>query len=396
MEKINKSEIETRINRIKEKMARNGIDVFLVYGDEYRRENLRYVSNYWPIFERGILAIGLKSDPVLLASPECFHIAKEMSVWQDIRLIREVGMSYVPEEVEFTNADFTSFGDVIRELSAGKPRIKVKISGIDAMSVVLYRIIEGTLKNAEIVNGDKDLYDLRYIKSPHEVKLLKNAWDICDRAYKKVLDADIIGLTEKQASAIGVKAAFDEGAENVVFSIFCSGDRTNTVVGRPSDKIIKKNDMIMYALCIQHEGYIASDEWPYIAGGGGSKEQNDFIYHLVKSEDLGVRNLKKDVKLGTLVKLIRQYFSDNGLEKYDLYPPIHGNGLSEAESPYPDEKSQSPLVKGIGINFDVSLFGSPVGSNRIEEGFVMGENEPVVLSELISKLREDFLADYKV
>ncbi len=197
-------------------------------------------------------------------------------------------------------------------------------------------------------------------------------------------------------AAIGEKAAFDSGAESIVFSVFCSGERTNTVVGRPSDKVINKNDMIMYALCIQYEGYIASNGWPFIAGGGGSKEQNDFIYHLVNAEDLGVKNLKNGVRLGMMVKSIRQYFSDNGLEQFDLYPPIHGNGLSEAESPYPDEKSQAPLMKGIGINFDVSLFGSPVGSNRIEEGFVMGEEEPIVLSELISRLREDFLSDYKL
>ncbi|MBM3710071.1 MAG: aminopeptidase P family protein [Actinobacteria bacterium] len=396
MERINKAEIETRVNRIREIMDRDKIDVFLIYGDEYRRENLRYLSNYWPIFERGIVAIGLKSEPVLLVSPECFHIAKEMSVWQDIRLIREVGMSYVPEEVEFTNIDFTNLADVIKELTAGKHRIRVKLAGIDAMSVILFRIIETTLKNAEIISGDKDIYNLRYIKSPLEIRLLKNAWEICDKAYKEVLDTDIIGLTEKQVAAIGEKAAFDSGAESIVFSIFCSGERTNTVVGRPSDKVINKNDMIMYALCIQYEGYIASNEWPFIAGGGGSKEQNDFIYHLVNAENLGVKNLKNGVRLGTIVKSIRKYFSDNGLERFDLYPPIHGNGLSEAESPYPDENSPAPLLKGIGINFDVSLFGSPVGSNRIEEGFVMGEEEPIVLSGLISRLREDFLSDYNL
>jgi len=396
MAKISKSEIEMRINKIKEIMVKDNIDVFFVYGDEYRRDNLRYVSNYWPIFERGIVAIGRNDEPVLLASPECFNVAKEMSVWQDIRLIREVGMSYVPEEVEFTNTDFTNLGDVVKELTSNKSRVRIKVAGIDAMNVILFNIIETTLKNAEIINGDKDLYDLRYIKSPLEIKLLKDAWEICDKAYKQVLQTDIISLTEKQVAAIGEKAAFDSGAESIVFSIFCSGDRTNTVVGRPSDKVINKNDMIMYALCIQYEGYIASNEWPFIAGGKGSKEQNDFIYHLVNAEDLGVKSLKNGTKLGTIVKSIRKYFLDNGLEQFDLYPPIHGNGLSEAESPYPDENSQVPLLTGIGINFDVSLFGSPVGSNRIEEGFVMSENGPIILSEFISRLREDFLSDYKL
>ena len=98
------------------------------------------------------------------------------------------------------------------------------------------------------------------------------------------------------------------------------------------------------------------------------------------------------VPQGDVVKLIREYFKENGLEQYDLYPPMHGNGLAEAESPYPDENTKEPFLSGMGINFDVSLFGIPgVGSNRIEEGFIITEDGPLVLSKLISSLREEFL-----
>lgn len=392
MSAIPKSEFSKRIENLRKKMSQDGTDIFVVYGDEYRRENLRYVSNYWPIFERGMLVVGIDKEPVLLASPECEHIAREMSVWNDIRLIREVGMSYVPEEVEFTNIKFTTFKDVINEFTGGKNKVKVKVCGIDAMSVTLYNIITSSLEGAVFENGDPVLYELRYIKSPMEIDMLKKAWEICDFGYKAVLDTDIIGLTERQAAAIGEKAARDAGAEHIVFSVFASGERTNLVVGRPSEKVIKKNDMIMYALAIQYEGYIASDEWPYVAGGNPNKEQQNFIYHLVKAEDFGAKSIKGGVAQGEVVKNIRKYFSDNGLEKYDLYPPIHGNGLSEAESPYPDENSKALFLPGVGINFDVSLFGkSGVGSNRIEEGFIVQEDGLLVLSKLISSMRISFL-----
>jgi hypothetical protein len=93
-----------------------------------------------------------------------------------------------------------------------------------------------------------------------------------------------------------------------------------------------------------------------------------------------------------VVRKIRDYFRESGLEQYDLYPPIHGNGLAEAESPYPDEKTTAPFVAGIGFNFDVSLFGHPVaGSNRIEEGFIVTDTGLLTLSPLISGLRERYL-----
>lgn len=370
-------------------MSRSGTDLFVIYGDEYRRENLRYVSNYWPIFERGLLLVSLDRDPVLLASPECEHIAHEMSAWPDVRLVREVGMSYVPEEVDFTNIKFTTVRDVVAELSGGRKQISVKICGFDAMSIILLEKLKEMLAGASVENGDDVLYGLRLVKTAGEIEMLTEAWRICDAGYKAVLDADIVGLTERQAAAIGEKAARDAGAEHIAFSVFCSGERTNTVVGRPSQKVIRTGDMIMYSLAVQYEGYIASDEWPFVAGGRPDREQAEFIRHLVKAEDLGTMSIRPGVVQGDVVRLIRDYFRDNGLEEYDLYPPIHGNGLAEAESPYPDENAKALFVPGIGFNFDVSLFGHPrVGSNRIEEGFIVTENGLLTLSKLVSSLRE--------
>jgi len=391
-----KSEFENRINNLRKRMDEDDTDVFIIYGDEYRKDNLRYVSNYWPIFERGMLAVGMRKEPVLLVSPECEHLAREMSPWNDVRLIREVGMSYVPEEVEFTNVNFTTFRDVISDVSDKRRKIKVKIAGIDAMSFVLYEILTKSLDDAVVKNGDSILYELRYIKSPVEIDMLGKVWKICDIGYKAVLDSDIVGLTERQAAAIGEKAARDAGAEHSVFSIFASGERTNSVVGRPSEKIIEKNDMIMYTLAVQYEGYIASNGWPFVAGGKPSKEQNNLVYNLVKAEDIGVKSIKSGVVQGDVVKVIRNYFKENGLERYDLYPPMHGNGLAEAESPYPSENSKAKFIPGIGINFDVSLFGMPeVGSNRIEEGFIVKDNGLIALSKLISSLRVNFLEENK-
>jgi Xaa-Pro aminopeptidase len=146
--------------------------------------------------------------------------------------------------------------------------------------------------------------------------------------------------------------------------------------------------MVMYALAVQYEGYIASDEWPFVAGRKPDKRQAEFIHQLVKAEDLGVRSIRAGVVQGGVVRRIRDYFRDEGLEPYDLYPPIHGNGLSEAESPYPDENSKAEFLEGMGINFDVSLFGLPgLGSNRIEEGFIVTGSGLLTLSNLISSLR---------
>ena len=101
MIRIPKSEFEERIVRIQAEMERNGLDAIAVYGDEYRKENLRYVCNFWPIFERGICVIPKNGKPVLAGAPEGEKYAREMSVWQDYFNIREFACVSVPEEINY-------------------------------------------------------------------------------------------------------------------------------------------------------------------------------------------------------------------------------------------------------------------------------------------------------
>jgi len=84
-------------------------------------------------------------------------------------------------------------------------------------------------------------------------------------------------------------------------------------------------------------------------------------------------------------------FHDEGLEKYDIYPPLHGIGCAEAESPYPNEDTEETFQVGMTVNTDISLFGLEGGSNRIEEGFVITENGAKSLSPFVRDYCEKWL-----
>ena len=86
------------------------------------------------------------------------------------------------------------------------------------------------------------------------------------------------------------------------------------------------------------------------------------------------------------LKAVKAVFLQHLLSEYDVYPPMHGIGLAEAESPYPDGNTTYCLKAGMCVNSDISLFGHPDGSNRIEEGFVITATGPESLTPLIRKL----------
>ena len=377
---IPKEDFKQRITNIRKLMLRDNLDAILVYGDEYRKENLRYVSNYWPIFERGALLMSRDCDPILLCAPEGQKIAEEMSVWEDIRLIPDFLCVTVPDEIEYPLAKFTNFKALAKEIGSRGKLERLGVVGEDAMSARLLDSIKAAF-DCETVNSNNILFELRKKKSANEIACLREAARIADAGYKALMEADLIGKTELYAAGIVEGKARSEGAEAVVFTIFGSGCRSNTIVGRPTNKIIEDGDMIMCALAIQYEGYVATCELPF-AVGNVSSETRHVIDVLIRASAAGVPQLKPGNKMKNMVGAVRNCFREAGLSEYDVYPPLHGIGCAEAESPYPDENTEEVFEVGMAVNTDISLFGLPGGSNRIEEGFIITEHGAETLSPL--------------
>jgi len=382
---INKEEFRKRILCIQEEMEKRKIDAIMVYGDEYRKENLRYVSNFWPIFERASVFIGRKGDPILSGAPEGEKYAREMSVWDDYRNIKEFLCVSVPEEIEYPLANFSSLREILGETMRGGR--KLGLVGSRDIPYIIYQRILKAFPSIEIVPVDDILEKMRLIKSEDEILCLKEAGRLACIAYEELLKNAVTGQTELYATGKAEGAARSAGAEGITFTVFGSGQRTNTIIGRPTEKVIEDGDMIMVAIAVQYEGYVATAEFPFVAGKI-SDEQKFLIETLIEATNIGLPYLKAGKPMQEFVRAVRNVFRKKNLAQYDIYPPLHGCGLAEAESPYPDENTTVPFQVGMTVNIDISLFGHPAGSNRIEEGFVITKDGVESLTPLIRHLCE--------
>jgi len=389
MTKIPLSEFEGRLQKLREHMTKHSLDAMIVYGDEYRKENLRYVSNYWPIFEKGALLLGSQGGPILLCAPEGEQVAREMSVWEDIRLIPDFLCVTVPDEIEYPHANYSSFKKLAAELRGEGKMDKLGIVGMDAMSESLLNTLREAF-GCEVVDANPIIFELRSKKSENEITCLKEAARIAEKGYRAMMDADIIGKTELYAAGIAEGVARQAGAESIIFTVFGSGDRSARIVGRPTEKIIEDGDMIMCAMAVQYQGYVATYEIPY-AVGNYSDETKRVLDVLIRASAAGYPHLKAGVPMKNFVKAVRDYFRKEGLEEYDVYPPLHGSGCAEAESPYPDENTEAVFEAGMTVNTDISLFGLAGGSNRVEEGFVITKDGAQTLCPYMRSYYENWL-----
>ena len=222
---IPKEEFQQRIDKIKEYMTKEQLDVILVYGDEYRKENLRYVSNYWPIFERGALLITTEGEPIVLCAPEGEQVAREMSVWPDVRLVPDFLCVTVPDEIEYPLAKFTSFKSLAAELRSRTGLSRLGIAGMDAMSEALLHNIREAF-GCQVVDSNEILFELRKTKSENEIACLREAARIAEAGFRAMMDADLVGKTERYAAGIAEGTARKEGAEAIIFTVFGSGERS--------------------------------------------------------------------------------------------------------------------------------------------------------------------------
>ena len=380
---IPKSEFVERIERIQQDLAKHRLDGLMVYGDEYRRENLRYVSNFWPIFERGACFISKQGEPILAGAPEGERYAREMCPWQDIRNIKEFACVTVPEEIDYPLATFSSLKQVLRDTLGDGRRLGVV--GKWDMPGPIFDRVRGAFPDLEIVEADQIVREARLIKSDHEIACLREAGRCACIGYEKLMAAAVPGNTELMAAGAAEGAARMAGAESITFTVFGSGPRTNTIIGRAVDRTIEDGDMIMAAFAVQYQGYIATAEYPFVAGKA-SDEQRSFLGALFEAANVQLGYLKEGVISGEMVRAVKAVFQRHGLSQYDVYPPMHGIGLAEAESPYPDGRASYPLRSGMCVNSDISLFGHPAGSNRIEEGFVIRESGCESLTPYIREL----------
>ncbi len=380
-------EFKERINKIKAEMSKLGIDAIMVYGDEYRKENLRYVSNFWPIFERGALFIPKEGEPIYAGAPEGEPYAKEMCPYKVVNL-KEFLCVTVVDDIDYPLAVISDFKELIGDVLAGGK--KLGVVGINDMPGIIYNRIATAIDGIEIVDASDIINKMRLVKTPNEISCLREAGRLACVGYEALLAHAVPGKTERYMTGACEGAARMAGAENITFSVVGSGERSNTVIGRDTDKVLEDGDMVMAAIAVQYEGYVSTAEMPFVVGKMSDK-QRDFIKTLVEGSNIAMSKMIVGEPMAEMVKAVRNFFRSKGLDKYDVYPPMHGIGLAEAEDPYPDENSPRLFENNMTVNTDISLFGIPeIYGNRVEESLLITDNGVDSLTPLIRKMLSEF------
>ena len=382
---LEKSESEARITKVKALLDAKGLDVALVYYDEFNIGNGWYLTGWCPQFESGAVLIPRSGNPRILGGPESEPFAKLDST---ITETRNFPVFMVPDE-EYPNATIIDFPKLFAELNGELGAVKrVGVVGAGRMPADCYKQIVEGFRGVELVDITPDYVELRYDKSAWERKQIRAAFQLADFAYDAMKAVVKPGVSEIQVAAAGEFAARSRGASGFGFSaIVGSGMRSNAVVPTASSKPLQDGELVMIGIAPKVCGYagVVGDALP--VSGRYTLRQQECIKYLKDA----FRMTKEQLRPGKIGKEIdapaRAYFEKHGLSKYLVCPFVHTIGLHEAESPFFGPNSRDTLRPGMTVCVDVSFFGHPEFNGlRIETGYEITDQGPLPMSEKMDAL----------
>ncbi|MCK9265373.1 Xaa-Pro peptidase family protein [bacterium] len=376
-------EFEQRWKAVQEGVNKAGLDVLIAHSNEADFTHVRYLSNYWPLFECAGVVIPKTGAPVLLIGPESGTYAEDKSKIKKIYKMIEYRESAEPE---YPDIEVDTFPQVFQEVCGGIPQ-KIGLAGYQIFPLPVYESIKAAAPNATITNSGDILVNLRMIKSEVEIEILKEAFRISEVAFERTLPQMRPEMTELQVVGLIQKELYAEGAEYEGHPQYVlAGKNSNHAIGRPGYAKLGTNNLIQLNVGARVAGYSSSVGRP-VSIGPMTPDAKKLVQAGLDMHLKTIEWIKPGIKAKEVVRKFYEYGEKLGVTKNILYGPCHGLGMLEVEKPWMESRSEYLLEENMTFQVDTFLYCEDYGL-RWENGVLIGKTETIPLSSTMNEIIE--------
>ena len=378
------SEFQARWQRVQERIRAKGLDLLIAHSNEADFANVRYLSEYWPIFEAAGVVVPAQGEPALIIGPESQTYAEDRS---RIKKIYKMVAYRESAEPEYPGIRVDTFASVFAEMLKGEAPKKIGLAGYQIFPLPVYEEIRSAAPGAAIIKSDDVITEERIIKSPLEMAMLKEAFRISEVALDKALAEIRPGMTELELVGVIQNEMYANGAEYEGHPTYVlAGKHSNHAIGRPGYRKLEKGKLIQLNIGARYGGYSSSIGCPVCLGKMDSETRRVVQAGL----DLHFKT-REWMKAGVLAKEIVQKFFEYaekiGVRQYALYGPCHGLGMMEVEQPWMEMHSNYHLRENMTFQVDTFLY-TPEFGLRWETGVAVKKDGVEPFSDKIQGLIE--------
>jgi Xaa-Pro aminopeptidase len=361
-----------RLDRAAKATADKGFDAVLVAVGP----DLRYLTGYeaMPLERLTMLVVAPDPERIALVVPRLEEPAARVGCRPEVRIVTW-------EERDDPHGLVAGLVSG-RSVSGGPLRLAVS-DQLTAMHLLrLQRALPGaTFESATLV-----LRELRMVKDPDEIALLRDAAHAADRVVGQIAAGRLVGRTEADVAREVRERLIAEGHDEAHFAIVGSGPNSASPHHEASDRVIEAGEPIVLDIGGTIGGYSSdTTRTLWVTGGDPAKGPDEEFRHLFgilrSAQERATRAVRPGVACEAIDASARDVIDAEGYGQAFFHRTGHGIGLEGHEEPYIIAGNREALAAGMAFSIEPGIYiGGRYGA-RIEDIVVCGPDGPDVLNE---------------
>ena len=368
-------EYRARVARVRQEMARRGIDGLLLTSGP----NLTYLSGYPSPPRAGsrpfVFLMPQAGEPILIVHTGRELEARGYSWVRDIRTYHTLSHAPLPEIV-------AAMGDA--GLLRGRVGAELGPEESLDLPVEAFLALPRQLTAVVFVPAGPALWPARMRKSAAEIACVRRACQATTRAYERTFAAARGGMTEAEVARLMTVASHEAGGGNPWVLITSGAGNYDLASKLPSSRKLQRGDVVWMDSGCAVAGYW-SDFGRAGAVGGPTPEQRDLQARIHEITMLGVEAIRPGVTTGEIARICNEALSRLDLPITSCVSCLaarvgHGLGLMTTELPHVAEEDETVLEPGMIITVEPGVATS-FGIFHVEENVLVTEQGHEVLSQ---------------
>ncbi|MBA2396786.1 MAG: aminopeptidase P family protein [Ktedonobacteraceae bacterium] len=356
------------INQLRTWMTTQSLDAFLIS----QPQNRSYLSGWLndDTEGAGVLLVGAQ-DQVLLTNPLYAEAAqKEATGWEVVTPTARQYATAIADEAKKHGWEKIGFESSVVSFAEYE---KLRDAGSYTLQPFENSFID----------------QLRQVKQPYEIELLKHAIAITDETFAHVCTWIQPGMSEKEIQWEIQRFMMEHGADGLAFeTIVASGPNGTMPHAHAGQRRIQRGELITIDMGARYKGYCADMTRTICLGEPAEprmREVYDAILQAMKTCEAG---LHAGISGFAADALARDVLDGVGLAQYYVHSTGHGVGLQIHEGPNLSQRAPKdmPLLAGSVVTVEPGVYIDGWSGTRVEDCVLLKEDGVEVLTQSPTEL----------
>lgn len=220
-------------------------------------------------------------------------------------------------------------------------------------------------------------------KAAEEIDYIKQACKIAEEVYEDILKFIQPGMTEKEIANEISYLGRKKGAEGESFDIIVtSGYRGAIIHGQPSDKKIRKGDIVLMDFGFKIKGFSSDISRTICVGAKPTREQKHLYSVLREAEQKAIDAVLPGMNGKTLDAIVRKVINEAGYENIAYQHSLgHGIGIVTHEKPFLTFRRDDQIVPDDSVlAIEPGAYIPDKYGMRVEDNIYVTKNGAIMLT----------------